>query len=147
LSYGIIFWANCSDSNIIFKLQKRAIRIITQSKNKASCRELFKKLNILPLYSQYILSISIQVAQNKHLYVTSQEIHNLDTRYKTNFHPPVSNTTKYQKGPYYSGIKIFNHLSENIKKLSNNIILFRSALKGFLYANSFYTVEKFFNYG
>jgi hypothetical protein len=29
---------------------------------------------------------------------------------------PISNTTKYQKGPYYSGIKIVNHLPENIKK-------------------------------
>jgi hypothetical protein len=48
---------------------------------------------------------------------------------------------------YYSGINIFNHLPENIKELSNNLILFRSTLKGFLYANSFYTVEKFFNYG
>jgi hypothetical protein len=147
LSYGIIFWANCSDSNKIFKLQKRAIRIITGSKSKALCRELFKKLNILPLYSQYILSISIYVAQNKHLYVTNQEIHIINTRYKTNLHPPISNTTKYQKGPYYSGIKIFNDLPENIKKLSNNIVRFRSALKGFLYANSFYTVDEFFNRG
>jgi hypothetical protein len=36
LSYGIIFWANCSDSNKIFKLKKRAIRIITRSKNRES---------------------------------------------------------------------------------------------------------------
>jgi hypothetical protein len=116
LSYGIIFWANCSDSNKIFKLQKGGIRIITGSKSKASCSELFKKLNILPLYSQYILSISIHVEQNKRLYVTNQEIHNIDTRSKTNLHPPISNTTKYQKGPYYSGIKIFNQIPENIKK-------------------------------
>jgi hypothetical protein len=73
------------------------------------------------------------------LYVTNQEINNIDTRYETNLHPPISNTTKNQKGPYYSGITIFNHLPENIKKLSNNVVLFRSALKGFLYANSFYT--------
>jgi hypothetical protein len=39
---------------------------------------------------------------------------------------------------------MFNHLPENIKKLSNNIVPFRLALKGFLYANSFYTVEEFF---
>jgi hypothetical protein len=45
----------------------------------------------------------------------------IDTKYKTNLHPPVSNTTN-QKGPYYSGIKFFNHLPENIKKLSNNIV-------------------------
>jgi hypothetical protein len=102
LSYGII-WANFSDSNKIFKPQKRAIRIITWSKNKESCRELFKKLNILLVYSQYtsILSISIHVVQNKHLYVTNQVIHNIGTRYKTNLHPPISNTNKYQKGPYY----------------------------------------------
>jgi hypothetical protein len=72
LSYGIIFWANCSDGNKIFKLQKRTIRIITRSKNKASCRELFKKLNMLPFHLQYILSVSIHLAQNKHLYVTNQ---------------------------------------------------------------------------
>jgi hypothetical protein len=53
----------------------------------------------------------------------------------------------YQKGPYYSGIKIFDHLPRNIKKLSNNIVLFTLALKGFLYANSFYTVDEFFNCG
>jgi hypothetical protein len=146
LSYGIIFWENCSDSNKIFKLQNRAIRIITWSKNKESCRELFKKLNILPLYSQYILSISIHVIQIKHLYVTNQEIHNIGTRYKTNLHPPISNKNIYQKGPYYSGINIFNHLPENINKLSSNMVLFRSALKGFVYENSFYSIQEFCNY-
>jgi hypothetical protein len=81
--------------------------------------------------------------QNKHLYVTNQEIQNIGTRYKTNL---ISNTNKYQKGPYYSGIKIFKHLPENIKKLSSNVVLFRSALKGFLYENSFYSIQEFFNY-
>jgi hypothetical protein len=80
------------------------------------------------------------------LYVTNQEIHNIDTRYKTNLHPPISNTNKYKKGPYYSGIKNFNHLPDNIKKLSNDMVLFRSALKGFLYENSFYSIQEFFNY-
>ena len=48
MSYGIIY---CEK---IFKIQKRVIRIITNSRAKDSCRELFKKLEILPLYSQYI---------------------------------------------------------------------------------------------
>jgi hypothetical protein len=64
---------------------------------------------------------------------------------KTNLHPPISNTNKYQKGPGYSGIKNFYHLLENIKKLSSNMV-FRSALKGFLYENSFYSIQEFFNY-
>ena len=51
LSYGIIFWGN-STGNEIFKLQKRAIRIMTNSSNRTSCCGLFKELGILPLCSQ-----------------------------------------------------------------------------------------------
>jgi len=54
--YGIISWGNSPYSNNIFKLQKREIRIITKASNRVLCHELFKKLNILPLHSQYILS-------------------------------------------------------------------------------------------
>jgi hypothetical protein len=56
MSYAIIFWGNCTDSTKIFKMQKRAIRTITGSKNWDSCRDLFKNLKILPLHSQYIVS-------------------------------------------------------------------------------------------
>ena len=48
--------------NNIFKLQKRAIIIIMNADNR-SRRELFKKLNILPLYSQYILSLLLFVVK------------------------------------------------------------------------------------
>jgi len=49
ISYGIIFWGISTHSKIIFKIQKRIIRIITNSGNKDSCGGLFKKLHILPL--------------------------------------------------------------------------------------------------
>jgi len=51
MSYGIIFWGSQPYNYKIFKIQKRAIRIITNSRMRDSCRELFKKLEILPLYS------------------------------------------------------------------------------------------------
>jgi hypothetical protein len=54
ISYGLIFWGNSTESDDVFKIQKRIIRIITNSNKNASCRELFKTLNILPLQSQYI---------------------------------------------------------------------------------------------
>jgi hypothetical protein len=34
----------------------------------------------------------------------------------------------------------------NIRELSSNMVLFRSALKGFLYESSFYGIKEFFNY-
>jgi len=122
------------------------IRIITNSRTRDSCRELFKKLEILPLYYQYIFLLSIFVIKNKHLFYTNNQVHSVHTRFKTNLHPPISNLTKFQKGVYYSGIKIFNNLPHNIKDLANEIIQFWNALKRFLRINSFYNSEEYFNY-
>jgi len=52
ISYGIIFWGNSSHSEEIFKIQKRIVRIIMNSSKHASCGQLFKELNILPVQSQ-----------------------------------------------------------------------------------------------
>jgi hypothetical protein len=146
VSYGTIFWGNQPYSDKIFKIQKRVIRIITSSRARDSCRELFIKLEILPLYSQYIYSISIFVIKNKPLFYTNNQIHSIHTRFKTNLHPPTANLTKFQKGMYYSAIKIFNNLPHEIKDLANDILLFRNALKRFLLANSFYNSKEYFNY-
>jgi hypothetical protein len=54
MSYGIVFWDNSTHKNQIFKIQKRIIRIIMKTGNRDSCRPLFRALNILPFYSQYI---------------------------------------------------------------------------------------------
>jgi len=58
LSYGIIFWGNTPHNNIIFKMQKKIVRIMTGIRNRDSCREYFIRLKILPLQSQYLLSLS-----------------------------------------------------------------------------------------
>jgi len=38
LSYGIIFWGNTPHSNVIFKMQKKAVRIMIGIRNRDSCR-------------------------------------------------------------------------------------------------------------
>jgi hypothetical protein len=111
-----------------------------------SCRELFQRLEILPLYLQYIFSLSIFVIKNKHLNNTNNQIHSVHTRCKTNLHPPIANLTKFQKGMYYSGIKIFNNFPRDIIELANEITLFWNALKRFLLINSLYNSEEHFNY-
>jgi len=84
MSYGIIFWGNSSHSSTIFKIQKKAIRIMEGCRNRVSCRNLFKKLQILSFTSQYILSLLMFVVQNKNLFLTNNENHNLDTRQRNN---------------------------------------------------------------
>ena len=121
------------------------IGIITNSRATDSCRELFKKLEILPLHS-HIFSLSIFVIKDKYLFSTNYESYNVHTSFKTNLHPPIANLTKFQKGVQYSGIEIFNSLPHNIKDLANEIKLFWNALKSFLLTNSFYSSEEYFNY-
>jgi len=64
MTYGLIFRRNSHHSNIIFRLQKRIIRIIVGIRGRDSCREQFKKLKILPLQIQYILSLLLFVIDN-----------------------------------------------------------------------------------
>jgi hypothetical protein len=70
--------------------------------------------------------------------------HNLETRQSNNLCTPQANLSVYQKGAYYSGVKIFNKLPSNIKNVNGNITKFKTTLKRFLYTNSFYTLEEFF---
>jgi hypothetical protein len=139
MTYGLIFWGNSHYSNIIFRLQKRIIRIIVWIRCRDSCREYFKKLKILPLQSLYILSLLIFVVDNGDYFKVNSEIRNINTRKKLTLHLPISNLSVYQKKTYYSGIKVFNSLPSQIKDLSHNKNQFKHALKNFLYFYSFYT--------
>ena len=73
--------------------------------------------------------------------MVNSEIRNINTRTKSNLHQPISNLSTYQKGTYYSGIKVFNSLPTHIKDLSPTYIKdlphnrkqFKSAPKNVLY--------------
>jgi hypothetical protein len=51
---------------------------------------------------------------------------------------PQAHLTIYQRGPYYFGIKLLNHLPLKIKE-------FRVALNAFLHSKSYYTLDEYFN--
>jgi len=59
MSYGIMFWGNSSHSSVIFKMQKRVIRIKMGYGYRESCRELFKGLKILTLLITVYILLSI----------------------------------------------------------------------------------------
>jgi hypothetical protein len=57
ISYGIIFWGSSSYASKVFILQKKNIKIITNTRLRDSCREVFKSMEMMTLYSQYIYSL------------------------------------------------------------------------------------------
>jgi len=120
ISYRIIFCGNSSNVLHVFRLQKRAVRIITGSRPRHPCRGLFKKLRILPLQSQYILSLSLFIVNNKNL-----------------FHVCI------RKGLTIRALNFC--LLSSIKKLSCDVKRFRLDLGKYLHLKSFCTLEKYFS--
>jgi hypothetical protein len=100
LSYGIIFWGYSSYANTIFKIQKRVIRIMMNAGNRESCRELFKKLNILPLHSQYILSILLFVVTNINMFKSNPMVRTIDMRHSSDLYLPSAHLSKVSTGVY-----------------------------------------------
>jgi hypothetical protein len=146
LTYGIIFWGNTPNSTKVFRMQKKILRIMTNLKRTDSCREVFRTMDILPFYSQYIFSLLLYVVNNKNQFVKNFDIHKFGTRTADNFHFPTTYLSKYQKGVQFTAIKIFSHLPSHIKCVANETKIFKTSLKKFLRANSFYSIEEYFNH-
>jgi len=93
-----------------------------------------------------MLSLLLFVVGNRSCFKENLDIHNINTRTKSNLHQPLANLSTYQKGAHYYGIKVFNSLPSQIKDLSANKNQFRCALESFLYSHSFYTLDEYFSY-
>ena len=117
---------------------------MTNTDRHETCHPLFRQLKILPFPSQYILSILIFVANNKNLFISNSSVHDIYTRNNDNLHIPSTSLALVQKGVLYSGCKIYNHLPLKIKNTSNNVTLFKSTLKKFLFQHMFYSLDEYY---
>jgi hypothetical protein len=142
MSYVVIFWGNSTDSKSVFIIQKKIIRIMAGVKQRISCRELIKKFNILPLVSEFLLSLLSFVVDNAEKFHTYPDICNINTRHKHDLHQLSANLTSYQKSAHYAWIKLFSSLSDSIISSSYDIKLFKLALNDYLLSHS-YSVEEF----
>jgi hypothetical protein len=110
MKYGIIFWGNSSHSKKILTLQKKIVRLMAGVKSRNSCKNLFKRLEILTLQCEYIFSLKIFIAKNQEMFPTNSHIHTVNTRNNNQLHRPIANLSCFQPSAYYAGIKIFDSL-------------------------------------
>jgi hypothetical protein len=119
---------------------------MTGCRSRDSCRDLFIDLKTLPQPSLYIYHLILFVNKNNELYTTNNEIHNYCTRQCRNLHQPAANLAQYKNGVLYRGVRMYNSLPAYIKNESHNPKKFKAVLKRFLYNNSFYSLEAFYNF-
>lgn len=144
LRYGIILWGSTSNTNFLrlFRLQKRAIRIMAGVNRRTSCKTLFKSLNILTLASIYILEILTFYKYKLPAAETGSNIHSYNTRHNQRHRPTTHRLEIAAHLPKNIGAKLFNSLPEPLK-LETNPKNFQYLLKTLLLGRACYTVNEF----
>ena len=143
LSYGLILWGSCSKQKLerVFRLQKKAIRIMSKLEFRESCRDTFRELGLLTLPSLYILEVALYCRFHCKL-VQGRDIHQYGTRGGDIFRVQQHRTVAFERLPSQIGIKLINKLPHEIKQINNHKV-FKDRLKQYLVLQVFYSVDEF----
>ena len=74
LRYGICFWGMSPSAQDVSVIQKRILRTILNVSQRHSCRELFKKYNLMTVPSLYVFECCMYVHKNKTKFVKNSEV-------------------------------------------------------------------------
>jgi hypothetical protein len=145
LTYGILLWGSASATELkrVFRLQKRAIRIMTGVNRRTSCRQLFISLNLLTLASHYIYQTIIFYKFKYSVFKIGADIHSYNTRHKYNHRQTSHRLDLAASLPQNIGPKLYNKLPGYIKENNSSSNSFKNKLKKFLMEGAFYSVGEF----
>jgi hypothetical protein len=146
MRYGIILWGGVSEITKVLKVQKRALRLMTNNSKNESCRPIFKELKIFRVICLFIFETLCFFHKYNIYQVRNSNFHGYDTRRKDDFCIFQCNTSLYKKSVVNMSIRLHNSLPSDLKELGD-FKKFKRALKSFLLNNSFYSLSEFFAYG
>ena len=126
LTYCNTTWSSTYKTNLkrIFLLQKRIVRILTNSEFRAHTAPLFNELKLLDIYNLNVFyTAKFMFSYHNHLlppsfqnlFVTSHQIHNYNTRNASSYRSYACNTNVKQFTVLFQGPKIWNSLPDDIK--------------------------------
>ena len=118
-SYGLLLWGNANKESInkVFRLQKRAMRTISNSEYLSHTKPIFKSFNTLNIYHKETSIFMFKYKNDllpksfENVFTTHRENHNYNTRNRDDFKLPLHKTANVFK----IGPKIWNDLPINIK--------------------------------
>jgi len=84
------------------------------------------------------------VIKSKEIISPNSDIRDKNTHYNLNLHFPSTNLKLVQRGVFYSGVKIFNHLPTRIKCHFRETKRFKNKLRSFLMEYSLYSIDEYF---
>jgi len=145
IRHGIIFWGSSSDTQRVFVLQKRALRILLHLGPRVSCRGLFRSNRLLTVYAIYIFSCLLFHYKNRGLFANETFTHSYDTRNKDDYRYPSHRLEIYKNSCFYKCIYFYNCLPETIRNCQT-LNSFKNSLFKLLCCIEPYTVNEFVEY-
>ena len=145
MQYGIVFWG-CAKSVVrdVFVAQKRLVRALAGERywpsvtGLCSARPLFERLELLPLFSIYLLEACKFVRHYPQYFRAVGDVHNHGTRRRADVfvdsHSPHS--------PYACMIAMYNALPNDVKS-KRNYLKFVKALKLFVHSKRYYSIDEY----
>ena len=122
IKYGLLLWGNSCHVHKIFLIQKRVIRVLTNSSVKEHCKPLFVKEKIMTIYSLYIFEAIMYGKDN----FISFENRNQETTYNlrkiNNFDMPKCRLTKTMSNFPVFALKVCNKFPRYIFQLDKKSI-------------------------
>jgi len=124
LNYGLIAWGNSVHIQKLFKLQKRAIRIISKKSYRSHTEPLFKSLSILTIHDLYESQVLLFMHDFKnnnlpksfeHMFRLNSEIAERTTRQSHLYHISKPRTNYTSKLPNFTFPHIWNKYAPTLQ--------------------------------
>ena len=142
MNYGILAWGNCNTTLIdrIFKIQKRAVRVINQAGFYSHTNPLFFKNKILKIADIHLFQLGIFMFQLSKdelpgifacMFQRNNLIHTYPTRQKDSYHLPRTRTLFAQRSIAFEGPRFWNDLPHEVVQ-STSLNIFKRKLKTML---------------
>ena len=134
--YCTSIWCTTYPTHLLplFRMQKRLIRIITDSDFYEHTQPLFKELHTLKLFDINKLDIAVymfKMLNTQTIALLQQPHHNYPTRTHHNIRIPMHNLTIFQHSLSYLGPKTWNALPDQIKDIPS-LYSFKKHLKKYI---------------
>jgi hypothetical protein len=149
MQYGIVHWGGSASAlRAVFVEQKRLVRCLAGvrywpgQEPLCSCRPLFARLNLLPVFSIYLLECCKFARRFPHYFQRTEEVHSHNTRNKAELYVGASTLQISRMNPAVCVPTLYNALPEEIRSI-RGYKRYVSALKKFVYEKKFYSRDEF----
>jgi hypothetical protein len=119
MRYGIILWGGISKITKVLKVQKRALRLMTNKSKNESCRPVFKELKIFTVICLFIFETLCFFHKYNIYQVRNSNFHGYDTRRKDDFYIFQHNTSLCKKSVVNISIRLHHSLPFEMKELGD----------------------------